>query len=736
MAKSKSNKDLLARIRERYKVMAEADQRNRREAQADMRFALVPGEQWDPNQKKDRGDRPCYEFNKIRVTGKRIVNDMRANRPQGKVRAVEDGDKAAAEALEGICRNIWHVSDGDTVIDYAAEYQVFGGMGAWRIVVDYASDDVFEQEIRIEAIRNPFCLFADPAASDPIKRDATDWILTERIAKSEYERKWPKADVIEFEGNEFDDDQDWEDENSVRICEYWYREPVQKRIALLSDGQTVNMDELTPEQQQAMAAAGVSIVRERTAQSWDIYMCIASGEAILEGPTKFVGRQFPFVVVYGEWVVIDGKPQWCGITRFAKDAQRSYNVARTSITETIAAAPQAKYLVTPKQITGLEQQWAVAHKENMPFLPYNNDPSVPPPQRMGGADVPVALIQESQLASEEIKSVTGIFDASLGKQSNETTGIAIRARQAQGEIATFNYADNMAKGIKRSWEIILDIAPKVYDTQRTVRVLGVDGAEKYLNINGQNPQTGEVIDITRGKYDVAITTGPGFSTQREMAAEIYTQLAQANPAVFPIAGDLIFKAMDLPYSDKMAERMKAMLPPQIQQMESEGKPIPPEAQAALQQADQMMQQVQQMGQLVQQAAAEAEQGKSEAEQAKAEVKLEQANLKTLQAQLDKEVAEFKQLVAETQASMAQDQAATDATNKSTEDANKLDSALAEIQQAVAQYMTQATQALAEIQARSAPQIVVPPKPRILGIQKKGPGMFVPVYEDQVQQVAP
>jgi hypothetical protein len=161
MAKAKRDKkDLLARIRQRYRVMVEADQENRRNAMEDMKFALVPGEQWDQDQKKERGDRPCYEFNKIRVTGKRIVNDMRANRPQGKVRAVEDNDKAAADAMEGLCRNIWQVSDGDTVIDYAGEYQVFGGMGAWRIIVDYASDDVFHQDVRVEALRNPFCLFA------------------------------------------------------------------------------------------------------------------------------------------------------------------------------------------------------------------------------------------------------------------------------------------------------------------------------------------------------------------------------------------------------------------------------------------------------------------------------------------------------------------------------------------------------------------------------------------------
>jgi hypothetical protein len=743
MAKAKkSKKDLLTRIRERYKAMSEADQENRRHAMEDLKFALVPGEQWDDKQKTDRGLRPCYEFNKIRVTGKRIVNDMRANRPQGKVRAVEDGDKASSEALEGLARNIWHVSDGDTVIDYAGEYQVFAGMGAWRVVLDYANDDVFEQDIRVEPLRNPFCLYSDNTASDPIKRDAMDWIVTDRIPRASYERKYPKAEVIEWESSEFDDDADWVSEDSVRICEYWYKEPVERTLLLLSDGKTVREDELTPERVAALTAAGITVVKSRVSQAHEIYMCIASGEDILEGPTKYVGKEFPFVVVYGEWVVIDGKPKWCGITRFAKDAQRSYNVSRTAITETIAAAPQAKYLATPDQLAGLETTWATAHKENMPFLLYNADPKAPgPPMRMGGAEVPVALIQESQLASEEIKSVTGIFDASLGNKSNEQSGIAIRSRQAQGEIATFNYADNMAKGIRRTWEILIDLIPKVYDTQRTVRVLGVDGAEKYLMINGPDPQTQEIRDITRGKYDVAVTTGPGFSTQREMAAEIYTQMMQANPALFPIAGDLIFKSMDLPYSDKMAERMQAMLPPQIQQMESEGKAISPEAQAVMMQAQQALQMAEQQSQLVQQAAAEVQTDQQASEKAKAEVAVAAANLKVQEAMLQKQVAEFKTLVAETQAQMVEQRQAevADDHEKAKADRETLSKAVPEaiellqaqanaVMEASAQVLQQ-VQAVAQMQA----QTIAQPKPRIVGIKKQGPGMMVPIYEDQVVQ---
>jgi hypothetical protein len=643
---SSPDKDLLVRVRDRYKVMTEADKDNRTKALADLKFLHIPGEQWDKSQKDERGNRPCYEFNKLGVTAKRIVNDMRANRPQGKVRAVEDGDKDTADVLEGLIRNIWNVSDADTVIDYAAGYQVGGGMGAWRVETKYSDDTVFEQDIAISPIKNPFCLYADPAASDPIKRDAEDWILTERISKKSYESRWPNAKRVNFEGDAEHDskDEDWQDDETVRICEYWYKEPATKTLCLLSDGKTIDKDALTPEQAAGFAQQNIQVVRERVVNCHKIMMCIVSGDAVLEKPTEWAGSEFPFIQVYGEWLVIDGKTYWHGITRFAKDAQRSYNVSRTAITETIALAPQAKWWATAEQVKGHDKNWAIAHKENLPFMVYNPDAKAPgPPARMGGADVPVALIQESQIASEEIKAVTGIFDSSLGNQTNETSGRAIAARQRQGEIATFNYSDNMAKGIRRTYEIIVGLIPKVYDTARSVRILGVDGAEKYVKINGQEMddatgQTKPVNDVSRGKYDVTVTVGPSFATQRQEASETYMQLMQSFPQAMGVAGDLIFKSMDLPYAEQIAERLQTLLPPPIQKQIAEGKPLPPEAQAAMAQAAQAMEQVQLQAQAMQEASQEIEKGQSDIVKGKAEIGKLISQLEIKQAQFGEEVA--------------------------------------------------------------------------------------------------
>lgn len=629
----KATKDLVVRARTRAKVMMDADHDNRQLALNDLRFLHVPGEQWEERVKNERGaERPCYEFNKLRITVKRLVNDMRANRPQGKVRATEDGDKPTANVLEGLIRNIWANSDGDTVIDSSAEYQVGGGMAAWRVKTKYADDEAFDQVIDIDPVRNPFCLFADPAAQDFLKRDAEDWFLTDKISQEAFKARWPKADQVSFESDSFDDQDDWEDSDKIRIGEYWYKEPYDKTLLLLNDGKTVDAAEASPE---VLAKMGLQVVKERQARCHKIMMCIiGGGDKLLEGPTEWAGSMFPFVMIYGEHVIIEGKVYWFGLTRFGKDAQRSYNYSRTNAIESVALAPQAKWWATAKQAAGLEQSWADANKKNFPFMLYNADPEAGgPPQRLASADVPIALVQEMQISSEDIKSVTGIYDASLGAQGNETSGKAINARQRQGEIATFNYMDNMAKGIRRTWEILVDLVPKIYDTERSVRILGHDGAEDYAKVNTVGPDGKALNDLARGKYDVAITVGPSFATLRQEAAEAYGEIAARDPNVMMAAGDLVFKAMDLPYAEEIAERYQALLPPPIQDMLQKGKQLPPEVKAAMGQIKQMQAMVEEHGQLVQKAQQELQQEMAKAAGDKAGAQLAQASLKGAQLEL-------------------------------------------------------------------------------------------------------
>lgn len=653
----KENKTLLQTVRDRHKIMTEADHKNRQYAIDDLRFVNIPGEMWDRNMKQERGDRPCYEYNKTKIRCKRVINDIRDNRPAGKTRAVEGGDTETAEIYEGLIRNIWNVSHGDNATDYAAEYQVESGMGAWRVDIEFSDDTAFNQDIVIQAIENPFTLYVDPLAKEFMRRDADDWILTERISHKAFETKFgKKAEKVDFEGNrQFDsDDDNWIDEKTVRVVEYWYKIPHTKELWLMdrpnaADPELIEQIVVDSESDEGIAIAKdpklrALIKRTRTVKTSKIMMCIASGQEILEGPVSWAGHIFPFVMVYGEYKVIDGKRYWWGLVRNAKDAQRNYNISKTNIAETIAQAPKAKWWATPKQAAGLTDQWAESHKKNFPWNIYNVDKDAPgPPARMGAADVPVALMQQAAIDDADLKDVMGVPDASVGVPSGETSGRAIFARQQQGEIANFNFKDNMAKGVELTHEILIDLIPEIYDTERELRILGADGVEDYKKVNQvvfdrDSGKSIRINDLSVGKYDVTITIGPAFSTLRQEAVEIYGELGRQFPQLMAVAGDLIFKSMDLPYADDIAERLRTMLPPEIQQQLDSDTEVPPEIQNLMQQAQQAMAQVQQHGQLVQSASEELETEKALNDKQKAEIRAEQANVKTAKAEFDTHVA--------------------------------------------------------------------------------------------------
>jgi hypothetical protein len=730
-----SSKKLLMEARRNYKLDMEADKKNRDGYLEDMRFTLKPGEQWLAADKTDRGsDRPMYEFNELRIKCKNAINQIRTNRPQAKIRGFEDNDKELAEIRQGLFLNIWNDSDGDSVTDYAALHQVVGGMGAARVDTEYADDSVSEQNIKIRSVINPMTLLADRNSREELKRDAKHWFVLSRMPNEDFDATYPDKDRVSFE-IEDDLEEELNDEDTTWVAEYWKKVPVTRHLCLLSNGKTIDKNDPN----NGPMHEGVKVIKDRKVKSHKIVQYIISGDSILEGPNDWAGKEFPFVPVYGEYMVVDGKVTWYGLPRFGKDAQRAHNWAMTSVIEAIAAAPQAKWWATAKQAEGHTTAWAEANKKNFPFMLYNVDPESPgPPGQMGGADVPIALIQASQMSATALNNTVGVYEANEGRQSNETSGRAIRARQESGQLATYNFGDNIAKFHRRIAEIVLDLQPKIYDTERNLRILGKDGSEKYIRINQPDPVTGQVQnDMSQGHFDIVVTTGPSYATQRQEAAEFYTQFSASNPALAAVAGDLIVKAQDYPYSDAIAERLRMALPPQIlQQLASEGQQSP-EVAAAMAQVQAMEQQITQQGQLVQQAAQEAQEEQNAAGKAKADVAVASANIKVQEAQLAQKVAEFKELVATENAKLGATTEQQAATNDRESLGAEVQKALATLQQQAADFQQQALQTIMQAQAVSQPQVVVmnPPKQKTIVLQRQngqtvGQVTEVPTADDQ------
>jgi hypothetical protein len=674
--KDKDADDPMATMRKRYEVAESAVSDKNQACVDDIRFTFVPGEQWDETMKARRGLRPCYEFNKTRPVVKSVTNDMRQNDPAIKVIAAQDGHKHLAELMNGLIKNIEAQSRANVAYDTAGFFAAAGGYGVFEITTEYANDDVFEQDIRIKEKRNPFAILFDPAAKEFDKRDGRFAFEVINYSRAAFKAKWPDADPVDFTGglNPSDRYGSWFTEKQVRVAKYWCKHAETKTIYQLSDGRVVDEDDyqalLPPLNQPAPVdpmtgqpqGEPLTLKTHRVVKYDRITSEIVSGKETLEGPFDWAGKFIPLVPVWGESVNVEGEEFYAGIARPIKDAQRLFNWDVCVGQEVMAEQPRAPFLFTAAMVAGYEEEWRNLAVDNAPGLPYNVDSSAP----NGGAPIrsqppayPGGFFDSAQFTADLIKSVSNVVDAPV--QSRASSGKAIQAVEHQQDVGNFDYIDNLARAKAFGGEILVDLIPKIYDTDRQVMILGEDGKESYAQLNQsvQNPQTGEwqvINDLSQGKYAVQVTVGPSYATQRMETVAALTQIASnPNPQIAALASYGIIKNMDEPGMIEVEKGTRKLLVAQgiLEPDEKSGdvQPGPPP------EVQQQMQQIQQQGAQLQQEQAALAQEKSALDVQKASMGATlaqiQAEQKILAADFNRMKAELKNAQLEHSATQAQ-----------------------------------------------------------------------------------
>ena len=617
-------KDLLATMRHRMTVAISAYSSSREDELDDLRFMAGSPDnrwQWPQDVLSTRGSvqgqtinaRPCLTINKLPQHVKQVTNDQRQNRPSGKViPANDEADQEVAEIFDGIVRHIEYMSDADVAYDTACENQVTYGEGYIRILTEYCDEDSFDQDLRIGRIRNSFSVYMDPMIQDPCGSDAQWCFITEDIAKDEYERLYPDAAPVTTLQQQGVGDQNisqWMNEETIRIAEYFYIE-YEKAELLLFPGEVTAFKD-SPEAKQ-MKLMGFEPVRKRQADRRKIKWVKTNGYEVLE-ERDWAGKWIPVIRVIGNEFEVDGQIHISGIVRNAKDAQRMYNYWVSQEAEMLALAPKAPFIGYGGQFEGYEHQWKTANTTNWPYLEVNPDVTdgagsvLPLPQRAAPPLPQTGLIQAKLGASDDIKATTGQYDSALGQVSNERSGRAILARERQADTGTYHYVDNLARAVRYCTRQLVDLIPKIYDTRRIARIIGLDGETEMAKIDPNQPEpvrkivdeNGVVIDKIYnpgvGKYDVIVTTGPSYMTKRQEAMDAMSQILQGNPNLWAVAGDLFVKNMDWPGAEEMAERLRKTIDPAVLADQDED----PALQAAQQQIQAMGQEMEQMFQMLQ-----------------------------------------------------------------------------------------------------------------------------------------
>lgn len=648
---SSDDEKILQEARNRMREAVEYYGENHELAKEDIRFR--DGDQWPEKVKKEREDkgRPCLTFNDSETFISQVVGDQRQSKPainvsptdmeemiepdeDDKVPSLQPGEDGEpnqytmAQVYEGIVRNIEYTSKAENAYDHSFDNSVGSGFGYFRILNEYC-DDSFDQELRISRILNQFSVYLDPHAEGVVKEDAIWGFVYTMLSDKEHERLYGAdkngADI--WEGLGADESRFWTEGGKKRVTEYYRKVPIKKKLLLLHTGEILDLGKDTAKWDpsiQKVQAKGGQIIKDRIAESHEVQWFKLDGAHIYER-TTVPSKYIPIIMVPGKELVKDGKIIWRSLIRYSKDAARNYNYWRSATTELVALAPKAPWVGGEKAFQGFDNEWKNANTENYAYLPFNED-TKHPPQRQPMGQVPTGALEEAQAADIDKKRTIGIYSQGLGQsESANESGRKVMALQREGDVGTFAFVDNLAKAIEHAGRILVDMIPQVYTNERVMRLRNADGTEDFVRIN-QEIEGRKLYDITRQKFDVAVSVGPSYTTQREKAADMMTRWAEKNPQLWQVIGDLIAGNLDWPGADEMARRLRKTIPPEVLAKDdnkngipdNEERPPTPEEQVAM--------------------------GEIEAKLAKAEADKVKAEAMALKAQAD--IAEVQKQIAE------------------------------------------------------------------------------------------
>jgi len=560
--------------------------------------------QWESTALTNRTNegRPALTIDQLGQFVHQVSNDIRMNTPT--ITIIPNGSEASietAEVMKGLIKNIEYVSNADEAYDTASGNSVKCSIGFIRVENDYVDDSSFDQELKIRRVVNPLQCWIDAASIEVDGSDATRGIEIESMAVSEFKKAYPKAEPTSFANEEENKDKDLKDEDFVNIATYYEIVEESKDIGQPEDGEMEEYQE------------GKEYKARRTMKKKKVMKYVLSGAEVLE-EARVPGKYIPLVPVYGEEAWVDGKREIYSLIRKSKDAQRMFNYWKSLETELLMKQPNAPIMAVGGQIENYADDWKNPSKAMV--LRYDATDAdgnpAPAPQRLAPPTIPTGIVNAARATVDDIKATMGLYGASIGSRSNETSGVAIERRNQEGEVATFHFGDNLNKSITHVGKILVCAIPEVYDTARILRIIGEEDEPKEVGINGKMAKDQkESFDLRKGQYDTKVVTGASFTTKRQEAAAFFTSIVEKQPQLMEIMGDLLFKNMDFAGAQGMAARMEKVIDPKFLKEEEE---------------DQVDQEKEQMAMVIQEGARQMEQM--------------QAQMQEMQEQLDNKEAEL------------------------------------------------------------------------------------------------
>jgi len=600
---AETDEEIFLECAERLRIAEEAESVNRLLAIEDLEFA--DGQQWPDdlyNMRKVQR-RPALTINHTGTLVRRVVNNMKEQRPRIKVHPVGDGVQIEdARVANGLIRHVETRSTASVAYDIGGESAVRIGWGYARILGEYIDEMSFEQELCIKPVRNTLTGYIDPAAQMPDGSDMEWFIFSDSMSRQEFKRRYPNEDLADWKmGAAGDSHRYWLTKTRIRIAEYYRIKKTKDTLLKLTDGRTI-LKSAYRKQEQAFTLAGLGIVQERPTERRQVQWFRVNGVTVVDR-RDLPGRYIPVVRFEGNVLDLNGDVRRKGMIRDLKDPARMFNYWETAKTEKLALSSKAPWVAAEGQVDG-HPEWDDANQKPYSMLKYKivigpdgvTPLNIPPPQRQPAVEVEAGFAEASQSAGRNLMMVAGMpHEPGQDTPGTVVSGVALRRRQALSDVSHLQYYDNQTLAIAQVGRILLDLFPHYYSEERMQRIIGDDGVPEMVKLNQKTESQG-VIQIKNnmgvGRYDVVMDTGPGYETKRIEAAENFLDLLKTpmGEPVVKVASDVVMRNFDFPGAQDVADRLMPATP---EGMKKAMEGLPKQAQSIVQAMQQQLTQAQQ-----------------------------------------------------------------------------------------------------------------------------------------------
>ena len=546
----------------------EADQDNREAALEAQWFIEKADGQWEPEWWEANAGKPRYTFDMTSPIVDQIAGEIEQADFDIKVRpAGGESSKETAAILDGLIRNIENLSNASAIYSHAGRNMVATGIDGWRVVQEYVDGDCFDQDLVIKPIYNFFeRVWFFPGSQTQDRSDAGGCFVLQAIPVDEYNKRFPKGSKASVSSGRTKTGY-YQKDATIVIGQIYFAKQESRELAMLSNGQVIEITDDTKAVMDELAAAGVTVTETRERKKNVFYSRLFDGSDWLTKEQRTVFSYVPVIPAYGNFKVIEDKTIYRGVVQKLMDPQRVMNYSLSREIEEGALAPRAKYWMTPKQASGHEAKLKTLNTNSDPVQFYNPDPAVAggaPPAQNGGAQINPGLRTVSESMRQIMGQTAGMFAANMGDNPGLQSGVAIKSLQQKGDNGTVKYFKALEIAIAHTARIIVDAIPRVYDTTRQARILNADGSFEMQTLNQTviDQQTGRPVvinDLSKGKYDVTCSAGPSFQSRMQETVQTIIELAQYDPSAIQTGADILFNNLDSPGMDLIAERKRQQL---------------------------------------------------------------------------------------------------------------------------------------------------------------------------------